>query len=100
MKKKAKDILIRTLKTFVQAFIGYFTADIFIGITDITTLKKVVLSALIGAFAAGICAVWNMLIAWLDTYFEGRESQNIAETRTETTEVEYEDYDSEREENE
>lgn len=89
MKKKVKDILIRTLKTFAQAFIGYFTADIFFGITDISTLKKVLLSALIGAASAGICAVWNSLIVWLDSYFDSKIEL------TETAEVEY----SERDEN-
>lgn len=66
MKKKAfKDILIRALKTFVQAFISYLSIDAFFGVTDLTALKKIALSLLVGALAAGVSAVWNSLIEWL-----------------------------------
>ncbi len=66
MKKNAvKDILIRAAKTFVQAFISYLSVDAFFGVTDSTTLKKLALSLLVGALAAGVSAVWNSLIEWL-----------------------------------
>ncbi len=66
MKKNAvKDILIRAAKTFVQAFISYLSIDAFFGVTDLTTLKKLALSLLVGALAAGVSAVWNSLIEWL-----------------------------------
>lgn len=58
-----KDILIRALKTFVQAFIpvvaaAFATADI----TEMDNLKAVAYSALISGGAAGISAVWNLII--------------------------------------
>ena len=58
-----KDILIRALKTFIQAFIpvvaaAFAAADI----TDFSNLKTVGYSALISGAAAGISAVWNFII--------------------------------------
>lgn len=53
------DILIRALKTFMQAFLSAFSVDALLGVTDLDALKKAGLSMLIAAFAAGICAVWN-----------------------------------------
>ena len=60
---KYKDILIRALKTFVQAFIpvvaaAFATADL----TELDNLKAVAYSALISGAAAGISAVWNVII--------------------------------------
>ena len=61
-----KDILIRALKTFVQAFIpvvatAFATADI----TEIDNLKAVAYSALISGCAAGLSAVWNLIIKFI-----------------------------------
>jgi hypothetical protein len=96
MKAKAKDILIRAAKTFVQAFVTYLSADIFFGITDLDTLKKVVMSALIGAATAGVCAVMNLFIAWADTYFNtiGKISNTYSED-----EADGEEYDTEGDNN-
>ena len=66
MNKKAKDILIRASKTFVQAFISYLSIDAFFGVTDYNALKKIALSLLIGALAAGVSAVWNSLLEWIN----------------------------------
>lgn len=81
MKKKAiKDILIRALKTFIQAFISYLSIDAFFGVTDLTTFKKIALSLLVGALAAGVSAVWNSLKEWLTVRIdniEEDESLNI-----------------------
>lgn len=63
--KQWKDILTRTGKTFVEAFLGYLTIDGFFGVSSVSAFKKVLLSLLVGAAAAGITAVWNMLIQWL-----------------------------------
>jgi hypothetical protein len=63
-KEKIKDILMRAGKTFAQAFIGSFSIDIFIGVTDSNALKKLALAALVGAVAAGVSAVWNTLVDW------------------------------------
>lgn len=65
MNKKVKDILIRAGKTFVQAFISYLSIDAFFGVTDLTALKKIALSLLVGALAAGVSAVWNSLLEWI-----------------------------------
>lgn len=57
-KKKLKDILIRALKTFLQAFIAAFL----LGTSNLSNLdKKVLESALLGGLAAGISAVMNLL---------------------------------------
>lgn len=63
--KAYRDILVRAGKTFVQAFISSLTIDGFFGISDFTTLKKIALSVLVGAVAAGISAVWNSFLEWL-----------------------------------
>ena len=64
-----KDIGIRALKTFIQAFIG----SIILGITsiDYTTLTKdnykaVLLPIAIGGISAGISACWNMISGLLN----------------------------------
>lgn len=58
MNKKTKDILIRAVKTFIQAFIAAFL----LGTSNLSNLdKKVVESALLGALAAGISAVMNLI---------------------------------------
>jgi len=66
MSKKVRDILIRAGKTFMQAFISYLSIDAFFGVTDISALKKIALSVLVGAVAAGISAVWNTLLEWIN----------------------------------
>lgn len=60
-----KDVLKRASKTFAQAFIGSFTIDAFFGVIDISAIKKIGLSMLVAAVAAGVSAVWNMVIEWL-----------------------------------
>ena len=66
MNKKARDILIRASKTFVQAFISYLSIDAFFGVTDYTALKKIALSLVVGALAAGVSAVWNSILEWIN----------------------------------
>ena len=61
-KEKIKDIVARASKTFIQAFIGSCTIDAFFGVSDIETIKKIGLSVLVAAVAAGVSAVWNMLL--------------------------------------
>jgi hypothetical protein len=51
-----KDIAIRAVKTFIQAFLAVLVIDV-ITIKDWATAKPV----LIGAVAAGVSAVWNSL---------------------------------------
>lgn len=51
-----KDIAIRAIKTFIQAFLAVLVIDV-VTIKDWATAKPV----LIGAVAAGVSAVWNSL---------------------------------------
>jgi len=53
-----KDILIRSAKTFTQAFLAALATGV-AGVTNIGTLKAL----LIAAGAAGISAVWNALLS-------------------------------------
>lgn len=71
-KDKLKDIAIRALKTFIQAFLSAISVDALFGVTDLDTFKKVLVSVLIAATAAGISAVWNMVQNMLSTYFAGK----------------------------
>jgi len=71
-KDKLKDIAIRALKTFIQAFLSAISVDALFGATDLDTFKKVLVSILIAASAAGISAVWNMAQDMLSTYFAGK----------------------------
>ena len=59
MKEATKDIVIRAIKTFIQAFLSVVIVSL-ADITDMTTLK----AALIAALAAGISAVWNSIKAY------------------------------------
>lgn len=57
-KEKIKDIILRALKTFIQAFIAAFL----LGTSNLSNLdKKVLESALLGGLAAGISAVMNLI---------------------------------------
>lgn len=60
-----KDIIIRALKTFVQAFIPVFIAGLQLtGVTELSEIKTALYSALISAAAAGISAIWNYLLTF------------------------------------
>lgn len=66
MKTKIKDITIRAGKTFIQAFLGtLITMLSAIEITNIDLLKTTIISALVGALSAGLCAVMNLFITLL-----------------------------------
>lgn len=57
-REKLKDIGIRALKTFVQAFMGAISVDAMLATQD----RSVWRSALLGGLAAGISAVWNFAL--------------------------------------
>ncbi len=57
-----KDIVIRALKTFVQAFVSAVSVDALLGVTDFDTFKRIGISMLIAGTAAGISAVWNTML--------------------------------------
>ena len=64
---KAKDILIRALKTFWQAVVAYLVTSFGTQIAGIEVfsfdaLKNVAIGLLVGAIAAGLSAAWNGVI--------------------------------------
>jgi phosphotransferase system glucose/maltose/N-acetylglucosamine-specific IIC component len=61
-KEKIKDVVTRAFKTFIQAFIGSITIDGFFGVTDFDAIKRIALSMLVAGVAAGVSAVWNMIL--------------------------------------
>ena len=67
MKEKIKDIIIRTLKTFLEGFVG--ALPITISIIELSD-KAFMISLLIGCLSAGACAVLNMIIAYLKSLEE------------------------------
>ena len=66
--KKLPDWLVRTIKTFVQAFGGVAIPEICALLQNpdiyknLGTLKAVLIPILCSALAAGICAAWNIAI--------------------------------------
>ena len=52
------DVLVRALKTFVQAFLATLAVAV-VNVHDITTAK----AAVVAAVAAAISAVWNAVLA-------------------------------------
>lgn len=66
-----KDWLIRALKTFVQATVAYFVANIAL-ITqhvvewNFSDWKGWLMPILVGALSAGISAVWNVILEQID----------------------------------
>lgn len=66
-----KDWLIRALKTFVQATVAYFVANIAL-ITqhvvewDFSDWKGWLMPIIVGAGSAGISAVWNVILESID----------------------------------
>lgn len=59
-----KDILIRTLKTFVQGFLASLVVTLQ---QSINVDEKLFISALIGALSGGLCAVMNYVIKLLES---------------------------------
>lgn len=53
------DVAERAVKTFMQAFLSSISVDVLLGVTDFDAFRKVGLSMLVAALAAGISAVWN-----------------------------------------
>ena len=57
------DIVERTYKTFFQSFIGTLISVNIADINNINDVKKIVISGVI----AGVCAVWNIIKALIDS---------------------------------
>ena len=67
-----KDWIVRALKTFVQATVAYFVANIamisqHIVDWDFANWKGWLLPILVGALSAGISAVWNIILERIDS---------------------------------
>jgi hypothetical protein len=60
-----KDIGVRALKTFIQAFVSSFTIDAVFGVTTFDGLKSVLISILIAATASAISATWNFVTNYI-----------------------------------
>lgn len=93
-KDKVIDIIVRTARTFFEGALAYLIADIKYDITDFDNFKRVLLTLLVGALSAGICAVINLFLAWCRAYMDVRESRHITETYSED-EADGEEYDTE-----
>lgn len=66
-----KDWLIRAIKTFVQATVAYFVANIalisqHVVDWDFSNWKGWLMPILCGAIASGISAVWNVILEQID----------------------------------
>lgn len=64
--KTIPDWLIRTIKTFVQAFGGVLIPEVCIMLNngfpaDISTAWKILAPVVAAALSAAICAVWNII---------------------------------------
>lgn len=64
-KRMITDIAERAIKTFLQAFVSSISVDLLIGVTDFDAFRKVGLSMLVAALAAGISAAWNGTVGTL-----------------------------------
>lgn len=64
-KRMITDIAERAVKTFLQAFVSSISVDLLIGVTDFDAFRKVGLSMLVAALAAGISAAWNGTVGTL-----------------------------------
>ncbi len=71
-KRIIADVAERALKTFLQAFMSSISVDVLLGVTDFDAFKKVGISMLVAALAAGISAVWNGTVK---TLTQGGESR-------------------------
>lgn len=65
-----KDIGVRALKTFIQAFISSFAIDSFFGVTTLDGFKAVLVSILIAATASAISATWNFITNYVSEKIE------------------------------
>lgn len=68
-----QDIGKRAGKTFIQAFVASISvsAEQIVAIRDIESVKVILGPVLIGAIAAGVSAVWNLLTGYFSKDMEG-----------------------------
>lgn len=80
MSERTKDIIIRALKTFWQAALGYIIVDInalLVGISDFNITEEMLKTVAIGAVAAGCSAVWNSVLSPLFSSKEKGQSKEV-----------------------
>ena len=68
---KLKDWQIRAIKTFIQAFGGVFVPEIVLILNgnmpkDLNAAKIILIPVICSALAAGISAVWNVILEHLE----------------------------------
>lgn len=60
-----KDVLVRSIKTFIQSTVSYFIMSInglnFFGETTVT--DRILHGFILGAISAGVCGVWNSVLS-------------------------------------
>ncbi len=66
-----KNVAVRAMKTFIQAFLSAVSVDALLGVTDFNAFKSVGFSMLIAGTAAGICAVWNTALEYMNQNNKG-----------------------------
>lgn len=82
MSDRTKDIIIRALKTFWQAALGYIIVDInalLVGISNSNITEGMLKTVAIGAVAAGFSAVWNSVLSPLFSSKEKGQSSDSEE---------------------
>jgi len=57
-----RDLAIRAVKTFIQTFVSYLTIDGLFAISDRVEMQRWALTTGVSALAAGISAVWNLVL--------------------------------------
>lgn len=87
MSDRTKDIIIRALKTFWQAALGYIIVDInalLVGMADSNITEGMLKTLAIGAVAAGCSAVWNSVLSPLFSSKEKGQSGEVEEDSVNT----------------
>lgn len=87
MSDRTKDTIIRALKTFWQAALGYIIVDInalLVGMTDSNITEGMLKTLAIGAVAAGCSAVWNSVLSPLFSSKEKGQSGEVEEDSVNT----------------
>ena len=86
-----KDIAIRASKTFIEAFLSYVTIDGVFQITDLTAAKRFLLTTGISALAAGVSAVWNLVMELVSKKVAEELDELAEDVEKKTTESDSED---------
>lgn len=72
MKRKLKDVAVRSAKTFVQAFVSAVSVGQLLEAANMVEAKEALYVMLVAGGSAGVSAVWNMITV----YFKKEEAEN------------------------